>query len=245
MGFDRFLRTVGLACVAIAALCPALTAQAAHPELLVSTQWLADHLNDPKVVVLQVGEDRGAYDKRHIPGARFLSDPQYVIGHEGLMFELPPVEQLKKAFEDVGVSDDTKVVIYTTEWYPTAGRAFFTLDYLGHKNTALLNGSFAQWESEHRPVSRDTPQIAKGTISPRVKEAARALLANAKAATQPDSNTTLLDARPAKRYTSGHLPGAENIFWEETVESAKKPVFLPPDQLKKLFASRGVESGHK
>src|SRR5579871_6533578 len=84
--------------------CAAASA-AAHPEMLVSTEWLAGHLNDPKMVVLQAGEERGRYDKEHIPGARFLNDADYVIGHQGLMVELPPVEKLKQTFEDLGISD--------------------------------------------------------------------------------------------------------------------------------------------
>lgn len=213
--------------------------------MLVSTDWLAAHLNDPKVVILQAGEQRSAYEKEHIPGARFLNDPDYIIGHQGLMVELQPVEKLKQTFEDLGVNDDTRVVIYTTEWYPTAGRAFFTLDFVGHTNTALLDGSLAKWKAEGRPVSTEVPQITKGSFTPRVDEAARALLADAQGASQPTSQVLLVDSRPEKRYTQGHLPGADHIFWEETVKNSKEPVFLAPEDLQKLFASRGIVPGKK
>jgi thiosulfate/3-mercaptopyruvate sulfurtransferase len=218
---------------------------AARPEMLVSTEWLADHLNDPKVVVLQAGSERGSYEKEHIPGARFLSSADFTTGHQGLMVELPPAEKLQQTFQDLGVSDDTQVIIYTTEWYPAAGRAFFTLDYLGHGNTALLDGSLAKWKSESRPLTSDVPQIAKGSLTPRIRESARALLADAKSAAEPGAQTILVDSRPMKRYTDGHLQGADHIFWEETVENSKKPVFLPPDQLRKLFESRGIAQGKK
>jgi thiosulfate/3-mercaptopyruvate sulfurtransferase len=213
--------------------------------MLVSTDWLAAHLNDPKVVILQAGEKRGAYEKEHIPGARFLNDADYTVGHQGLMVELPSVEKLKQTFEDLGVNDDTRVVIYTTEWYPTAGRAFFTLDYLGHTNTALLDGSLAKWKAEGRPVSTKAPQITKSSFTPRVNEAARALLADAQAASQPGSQVLLVDSRPQSRYTQGHLPGADHIFWEETFKDAKEPVFLAPEELQKLFAARGIMPGKK
>src|SRR5437016_8393419 len=85
---------------------------AAHPEMLVSTEWLASHLNDPKVIVVQAGNDGRDYDKEHIPGARFLSSQDFTTGNEGLMVELPTVDKLKRAFEELGVSDDTRVVIY-------------------------------------------------------------------------------------------------------------------------------------
>jgi thiosulfate/3-mercaptopyruvate sulfurtransferase len=216
-----------------------------HSELLVGTDWLASHLNDPKVIVLQAGHDRSDYDKEHIPGSRFLSSNDFTTGHQGLMVELPSVERLKQTFEDLGVNDDSKVVIYTTDWYPTAGRAFFTLDYLGHGNTALLNGSLARWKSEKRALTTDAPNIDKGHITPRVNESARALLAEAKAASQPETQVLLIDSRPQKRYTSGHLPGADHIFWEETVANPNSPVFLSPDELRKLFQARGVMPGHK
>jgi thiosulfate/3-mercaptopyruvate sulfurtransferase len=213
--------------------------------MLVSTAWLADHLNDANVVVLQVGHDRSDYQKEHIPGARFLSTSDFTTGHTGLMVELPTLEKLKQTFDDLGVRDDTRVVIYTVDWYPAAGRAFFTLDYLGHANTALLDGSLAQWKAENRPVTTEEPKITKGNMTPRVNQSALALLEDAKAASQPGSPTILVDSRPLKRYTDGHLSGAEHIFWEETVKNSKKPVFLPAEELRKLFASRGVAPGHK
>jgi len=218
---------------------------AAHPEMLVSTEWLANHLNDPKVVILQVGQDRRDYEREHIPGARFLSSEDFTTGHQGLMVELPAVEKLKQTFEELGVSDDTQVVIYTTEWYPAAGRAFFTLDYLGHASTALLDGSLAKWKAESRPLTGEIPRPARGSLTPRVNESARALLADAKAGTEAGAHVILMDSRPLKRYTAGHLAGADHIFWEETVQNPNKPVFLPSPELRKLFESRGVAPGHK
>lgn len=239
--------TILVVCSSILALsrCCSAADSAAHPEMLVSTAWLADHLSDAKVVVLQVGHDRSDYQKEHIPGARFLSTNDFTTGHTGLMVELPTVEKLKQTFEDLGVRDDTRLVIYTTDWYPAAGRAFFTLDYLGHTNTALLDGSLAQWKAENRPVTSDEPKIVKGNFTPHLNESAIALLADAKAASQSDSQTILVDSRPQKRYTAGHLPGADHIFWEETVSNSNKPVFLAPDELRRLFSSRGVTPGHK
>lgn len=224
--------------------CPAAT-RATHPEMLVSTEWLAAHLNDPKVVILQEGDDRGEYEKEHIPGTRFLADDDFTTGHQGLMVELPAVEKLTQTFEDLGVSDDTRVVIYTTQWYPGAGRTYFTLDYLGHANTALLDGSMAKWKAEGRPLTAQVPAITKGTLTPRVNESVRAMLSDAKMASEPGAPNLLVDSRPLKRYTQGHLPGAAHIFWEETVVNSKTPVFLQPDELGRLFESRGVAPGKK
>lgn len=245
---NPFRRSAKLACFSLILLGSAscfAAAGAAHPEMLVSTEWLAAHLNDPKVVILQEGDNRGEYEKEHIPGTRFLRDDDFTTGHQGLMVELPAIEKLKQTFEDLGVSDDTRVVIYTTQWYPGAGRAYFTLDYLGHANTALLDGSMAKWKAENRSLSAEVPKITKGTFTPRANESALAMLSDAKMASAAGAPKLLLDSRPLKRYTDGHLPGAAHIFWEETVVSAKTPVFLPPDDLRKLFESRGVAPGKK
>jgi thiosulfate/3-mercaptopyruvate sulfurtransferase len=230
--------------LAVSTICYAADSDA-HREMLVSTTWLANHLNDASVVVLQVGHDRRDYEKEHIPGARFLDTDDFTTGHTGLMVELPTVEKLKQAFEGLGVSDNSRVVIYTVDWYPVAGRAFFTFDYFGHTNTALLDGSLAQWKAENRPVTTDEPKVIKGSVTPHVDGSVLALLADAKAASQVGSPTILLDSRPKRRYVAGHLPKADHIFWEETVANANKPVFLPPEELRKLFASRGITPGHR
>jgi len=249
------------ACVILLIMCSALSWASDKPdkktedqppvrtEMLVSTQWLADHLNDPKVVVLHVAEKRSDFEHGHIPGARFLAFDDFLLGHVGLMDELPPAEKLKEVFEKLGVSDDTRVVIYTSDWYPMAGRAYFTLDYLGHGDkTSLLNGGINQWDAEKRPISKE-PEAAvssKGTFTLRVHENIRAVLPEVKDTSKDESKRTILvDSRPRKRYTSGHIPGAAHLFWEETVVDPKKPVFLEPAKLRALLNSRGITPGHK
>lgn len=216
-----------------------------HPEMIVSAQWLAEHLNDPKVVVLHVGEKRSEYESGHIPGARFLALEDFIDGDEA---ELPPVEKLKAAFEKVGVGDGTRVVIYTTAWYPLAGRTYYTLDYLGHgDHTALLDGGIDEWKIEKRPISKDEPKITKGSLTPHEHPEARALMDEVKKiSAQPAQSVALVDSRPEKRYEDGHIAGADHVYWQETLVDAKdKPVFLPPDKLKELFAARGVKTGQK
>ena len=120
-------------------------------------QWLSEHLKDPKVVVLHVADKKSDYLRGHIPGAKFLLTDDFVEGDDA---ELPPVDKLKDVFEKLGISDDTRVVIYTTAWYPMAGRAYYTLDYLGHGDkTSLLDGGIEHWMLEKRPVAaqEDTP----------------------------------------------------------------------------------------
>lgn len=225
----------------------AATAEAGkvHPEMIVSTQWLAEHLNDPKVVVLHVAQKQSEYDAGHIPGARLLLFDDFMVDDDA---ELPPPEKLKETFEKLGVSNDSRVVVYTTSWYPMAGRAYYTLDYLGHgDHTALLDGGIDEWKLEKRPLEKDAPKITRGSFTPHLHPEVRAMLENVKKLSeQPTQSELLVDSRPEKRYTDGHIAGAVHVYWQETLVDAKnKPTFLPPDKLKELFASRGIKPGQK
>jgi thiosulfate/3-mercaptopyruvate sulfurtransferase len=235
-----------MALVAFSCSASAMPADGAvHPEMIVSAKWLSEHLNDPKVIILHVDEKRAEYDKGHIPGARFLALEDFIVGEDA---ELPATEKLKDTFEKLGVNNDSRVVIYTTAWYPMAGRAFYTLDYLGHgDHTALLDGGIDEWQKENRQLSTDAPKIIRGSFAPRVHPEVRAMMDEVKKLSeQPTKTTLLVDSRPDKRYTDGHIAGAVHIYWQETLVDAKNnPVFLPPDKLKELFAARGIKPGEK
>lgn len=219
---------------------------APNSKLLVSTAWLAEHLNDPKVVVLEVDHEMGNMGPpKHIPGARRADLNQIQVQRDGLNTELPPDETLKKIFEELGVNDDTLVVLYSPMWYPMVTRAFFTLDYMGHDNVALLDGSLQQWVAEKRPtVSEYANAPTAGHITLKVHTELKAILADVKSISATnDPKTVLLDSRPLKRYKDGHIAGAKHLFWEETVVNPDKPVFKSSEELRALFAGRGIAPG--
>jgi thiosulfate/3-mercaptopyruvate sulfurtransferase len=218
-------------------------------EMLVSTKWLADHLKDPNVVVLHLADNIGDYKRGHIPGARFLSIKKLITDNGPLNTELPSVEQLQQTFSELGIGDNTRVVIYATDWFPNGARVYFTLDYLGHGDkAALLDGGIEQWLNENRPVSGETPAFSPATFTPHVHENFRALLdevkgdVDAKPGEEPEQ---IVDARPARRYTAGHVPGANNVYWQETLVSEDNPVFQSPEKLRAIYASRGIVPGKK
>ncbi len=252
----KCLRAVCLALAAMLSMSPAFGQSAgagsapapvpAHPEMLVTTQWLAEQGKDPGVVILHVAKEKSQYDKGHIPGAHYLPMLRILDEHVGAMVELPSVAQLKQVFEEAGVSDDTRVIVYTTDWFPIAARVFFTLDFLGHEKTALLDGGYEQWTLEKRPVSTETPDFAKGSFTPRVHEKLRAMLAEAKAANDGASpDVALVDARPQRRYRDGHLAGASNIYWLDTLVSKESPVFRPVEELRRIYGAAGIQPGKK
>ncbi len=218
-------------------------------EMLVSTEWLANHLKDPNVVVLHVAGNMNDYKRGHIPGARFLQYKLIAENAGEIFTELPSVEKLQKVFSDLGISDKTRVVIYTTSWQPDATRAWFTLDYLGHgEQAALLDGGIDQWLNENRPVSGDTPKYSPASFTVNKHEERRALLDQVKSTAEAkagESAAQIIDTRPARRYTSGHINGATNIYWQDTLVSEEQPVFQSPEKLRALYEQRGVVAGKK
>lgn len=218
-------------------------------EMLVSTKWLADHLKDPNVVILHVTDSQSEYKRGHIAGARFLAMSKFAINNGSLNAELPSVDVLQQIFSELGVGDNTRVILYATNWFPNAARAYFTLDYLGHGDkAALLDGGIEQWLAEDRPVTSDVPKFSAATFTPHIHENFRALLDEVKSdvdAKPGEEPAQIVDSRPARRYTAGHLSGATNIYWQDTLVSEEHPVFLSPEKLRALYASRGVVPGKK
>src|SRR3954470_11815071 len=147
------------------------TAEGVRSEMVVSSQWLSQHLKDPNIVILHLADNVIDYKRGHIPGARFLSMKKITTDAGAINTELPSVEDLQKVFSEVGVGDSTRVIIYATNWFPNAARVWFTLDYLGHGDkAALLDGGIEQWLNENRPVSGDTPTFTTATFTPHVHE---------------------------------------------------------------------------
>ena len=218
-------------------------------EMLVSTSWLADHLNDPNVVVLHVTDSQSDYQRGHIPGARFLNMGKIAINNGPIHVELPSVEVLQQTFSELGVGDNTRVVLYATNWFPDAARAYYTLDYLGHgNNAALLDGGIEEWLAEQRPVTSDVPKFSSATFTAHVHENVCALIAEVKndADAKPGEGAEqIVDSRPGGRYQAGHLSGAANVYWMDTLVNEDHPVFLSPEKLRALYASRGIVPGKK
>jgi thiosulfate/3-mercaptopyruvate sulfurtransferase len=236
---------------------PQAVTGATREEMLVSTEWLARHLGDPSVVVLHVAQERAHYDAGHIPGARFLAFRDLVVTRDKVPNELPPAADLKRAFEQAGVGDDTRIVLYGERSGLLAARAYFTLDYLGHDRAALLDGGLEKWKADARPLSQEAPMVKPATFTPRVRPELLVNLPQVRdlsweAVNQEPSPVTLLDARPADEYSggkphdgvprSGHIPGALHLYWMDTLEGKDDLQLLPPYELRQLFQKGGVST---
>lgn len=221
-----------------------------NDSMIVSTEWLAKHLNDDSLVLLQVGEKK-EYDEGHIPGAQFielqaLSTPR----GQGLSLELPPVDQLKAAFEKFGVTDKSRIVVYFgKDWVTPTARVFLTLDYLGlGDRSSILDGGLPAWRAEERQVTAEVREVKPGSFTPHpnTKLVVDAAWVNANLS---KPGVAILDARAAKFYTGeevgqmprgGHIPHAKSIPFSTLVED-KTNKFKSPDALRALFGTAGVK----
>ncbi len=228
-------------------------ADAQRQPLVVTVDWLGDHLNDASLVLLQVGEKKD-YQSGHIPGAQFLDYASISTPHgQGLMLELPPVEQLVSVFEKLGVTNRSHIILYFgTNWVTPTTRVYWTLDYLGlGDRTSILNGGLVGWQATHHPVSTETTQPAKGSITPALR---KEIVADAawisSHLNQPA--VTVIDARTHEFYNgsqsdgsprSGHIPGAFNLSYLEVIDQDNNK-FKSADGLKDLFRTAGLKPGN-
>jgi thiosulfate/3-mercaptopyruvate sulfurtransferase len=221
-----------------------------HPSMIVSTEWLAKHLSDPDLVLLQVGE-KNEYVTAHIPGAQFIALPDISTpSGQGLTLELAPIAQLEATFQKLGVSNRSRVVVYfSKDWVTPTARVFMTLDYLGlGDETSILDGGLPAWRAEGRDVTAAVTEPKPGNLKARPR---KEIVVDAEwvKANLNKANVKILDARAAKFYTGaevgrmprgGHIPGAKSIPFSSLVEERNNK-FKSTAALQELFQTAGVE----
>jgi thiosulfate/3-mercaptopyruvate sulfurtransferase len=221
-----------------------------NDSLIVTTDWLAKHLNDESLVLLQIGE-KEEYAASHIPRAQFiqLADISTPRG-QGLTLELPAIDQLKNVFEKLGVSNDSRIVLYFgKDWVTPTARVFMTLDYLGFGNqTSILDGGFPAWRAEGKPVTAEVVEPKKGTLTAHVNPK---LVVDSAWVKENLSNpqVRILDARAPQFYTGaeqgrmprgGHIPNARSIPFSSLVEDPTNK-FKAATALRQLFDQADVK----
>ena len=228
----------------------------AHPEVLVETDWLAAHVNDPKLRVAEVDYDPAAnYALGHIPGA-VLFDWRADI-NDPVRRDILSSEALTALFRKAAIDDDTTVVLYGdfNNWF--AAFAFWVFTYYGAKHLKILNGGRKKWLAEDRPISKDAPAAGHGKFTAHAADPKlRAYLDDVRAALpQVKAGTlALVDVRGPKEFSGeitappeyptehaqrgGHIPGAKNIPWAQAVRD--DGTFKPREELDALYGGKGV-----
>ncbi|MFW5946859.1 MAG: sulfurtransferase [Gemmatimonadota bacterium] len=261
----HFLRARAPALLLVTALVPATAslspaaAQQARDDLLVSVDWLADRMNDPDLVLLHVGREED-YAAEHIPGARYvnldhISAPEDHEAGIGLSLEMPEPEVLARFLEGLGISDDSRIVVYpATDWVSASTRVLLTLDWIGLGDRAsLLDGGMLRWKEAGHPVTADVVAPAPGQVTPRVRDG---LIVTADWVNQhrADPAYAIVDARSPSYFDGlqatnlhrqpvrkGHIPGAVNIPFNELW--ADDLTLKPEAELRAIFEDAGVRPG--
>jgi thiosulfate/3-mercaptopyruvate sulfurtransferase len=233
---------------------PSASGPSPRDRLFVTPQWLARHLHDSNLVLLQVGPAE-SYQKAHVPGARYInlrtvSDP--ASHQEGsLTLELPTVQALTDSLAARGVGNASQIVVYfSDEWVTPAARVVFTLDWAGlGDRTVVLDGGLDAWRQAGQPVSAAAP--------PPVERGALTLHPQADMVVSADwvqhhvsgPGYRVVDARARAFYDGvrddrgkeGHIPGAASLPWSDLYE--EHGALKPAAELQQAFATAGVKPG--
>jgi thiosulfate/3-mercaptopyruvate sulfurtransferase len=224
----------------------------AHPEYLVDTQWVADHLREPSIRIVESDEDALLYETGHIPGAvkvDWFKDLQHPLRRDFLT-----KEEFEKLSSDLGISNDTTVIFYgdKNNWFATY--ALWLFSYYGHENLKVMNGGRTKWEKEGRPLTREVPGHPKTDYKAKdPDESIRAY--RDEVLKHMNSHRPLVDVRSPKEYSGelihmpnypqegatrgGHIPGAVNIPWAQAANETDS-TFKSPEELRTLYEGRGV-----
>jgi thiosulfate/3-mercaptopyruvate sulfurtransferase len=248
--------------VVVSVLIPAaMRAQATdvRSKILVSSEWLSKHLHDPNLVLLHVGE-KTEYDREHLPGARFVElDDISDSDHEtpgGLMLQMPASEKLREKLAGLGISDDSRVIVYYgNDWVTPSTRVVFTLDYAGLGNqSSLLDGGMQQWKKANGAVTAEVTAAKKGTLS---ALKIRPIVVDAEwvKANIGKPGLSVVDGRSASFYDgvqtgggmrgvkhrTGHIAGARSVPFTEITDD--KLIVKSPAELEAIFTKAGVKPG--
>ena len=215
-------------------------------DLLVETDWLAEHLTDLNVRVVEMAEDGSNFETGHIPGAA-LSPTWQVKGSEQKRLVAPP-DEAKAWFESVGIGDDTLVVGYDRFHSRDASRLWWVLNYYGHTNVRVLNGGWTKWTAEGRDVETGPSQVTGGgvTFTPHPNHAIESDVEKLKAAIGA-ADTVIWDVRTEAEYTGensrgnarvGHVPGAAFLEWVNLV--AEDDTFKSAAEIEEIARGLGI-----
>jgi thiosulfate/3-mercaptopyruvate sulfurtransferase len=225
----------------------------AYPNVLVSTQWINDRLDDPKIRIVEVDYiPATSYILGHIPGAVLFDWQRDII--DSRKRDVISKEDLEKSLQRIGVNNDTTIIVYGDfkNWFATF--AFWIFKYYGAQDVRLMNGSRKKWLEEVRPISLDIPSYPRGNFKASDPDKSiRAFMNDVKEIINSQGKI-LVDVRTNDEYKGktlapteyspeygqmgGHIPGAVNVPWSKMVN--EDGTLKSADELKKLYESLNV-----
>jgi len=230
----------------------------AHPEMLVSTQWAADHLSHPDVRFIEAGFNSQAYDSGHVPGAIFWAWGSNVLraGSRDILSKTELETQMSRA----GIASDTTVVIYDGSSNLLAAMALWLLEIYGHRHVCLLDGNREKWASENRPLTTDIPEYRATAYQASAPDLTLRAHREYVQESVGRSDRVLIDTRTTSMYAGddamggtvgGHIPGAVNVPAKMEMDNGQfrrwalptthaDGTFRSSDELRALFEGHGI-----
>ncbi len=224
----------------------------AHPEKLVSTAWLAEHLNDPGIRIVESNEDMLLYDTGHIPGAvkiDWTTDLNNQLSRDYINRAA-----FAKLLRAKGIANDTTVVFYgdRNNWW--AAYALWVFELFGHTQTCILDGGRKKWADENREMTREVPKLKKSAYKAQKRDDKTNRAFRADVLKHIKRGGALVDVRSPQEYTGerlhmpdypnegalrgGHIPTAQSIPWAQAVR--EDATFKSADELKALYEGKGI-----
>jgi thiosulfate/3-mercaptopyruvate sulfurtransferase len=227
----------------------------AHPEVLVETEWVAQHLNDKNLRIVESDEDILLYEVGHVPGAVKID------WHVDLQDTVVRDYINKRSFEALlasrGIANDTAVVFYgdKNNWW--ACYAFWVFKLFGHEKCLVMNGGRQKWIAENRLLSKDIPNYARTSYVAKERDDRRIRVFRDQVLTHVQTGHPLVDVRSPQEYSGellhmpgypqegalrgGHIPGAKNIPWAKAAR--EDGTFKSADELQALYEAQGITKG--
>jgi len=231
-----------------------MSASYAHPEVLVTTEWVASHAKDPKVRVVEVDVDTKAYDEGHVPGAIAWAWNSQLC--DTVVRDILPKEAFESLMKQSGIGNDTTVVLYgdNNNWF--AAWAFWEMKMYGHKDVRIMDGGRKKWLAEGRDLETDVPRVAPAASykASGPDNSLRAFLPQVQEA-QKAGGTVMIDVRSPQEFTGeilappglpetcqrgGHIPGARSVPWGKACND--DGTFKSMEELQKLYGAEGVST---
>jgi thiosulfate/3-mercaptopyruvate sulfurtransferase len=223
----------------------------AHPEVLVTTSWLSEHLRDPKLRLVEVDVDTNAYTQGHIPGAIAWAWTTQLA--DQVRRDILSQQDFERLLSESGVSNDTTLVLYgdNNNWF--AAWAFWQAKIYGHRDVRILDGGRKKWLAEGHEVTTDVPTYPKTNYKASAADLSiRAFLPQVQEHSR--NKLPLVDVRSPQEFTGeilappglpetcqrgGHIPNASNIPWGKAAN--EDGTFKSYDELKALYAAEGID----
>jgi thiosulfate/3-mercaptopyruvate sulfurtransferase len=204
----------------------------------VETHWLRGHVEDPEIRIIDVRQ-YSQYLESHIPNAVHL-DIENLRTKSNEITQVISQDRLNEVLTELGITKETTVVLYDDSGGLNAAWAFWVLEYYGHENVRILNGHFNKWMIEGLPTTQEIPIFPSSNYASPDIQSELIVTKEWIVDNLNNSEIILVDARSSAEYREGHIPGAVNNEWTNSLTGVYVKVWKNEQQLTRLFESKGI-----